>query len=438
MSTTQVLPPPYNKSAEANGGGAVNSIGDAETHVVQPKGGDDTSASAAAGARAGGHGVAQLVDGDGNGDAGAGAGAGAGSAAGGNEVLETNARTKGQWFAYVKTKQFWVALVLGQVLAICITSTNTLSQLLSFEGTSIPAFQTFFNYVLLNIVYTSYTLYKYGFKNWGRMVLKDGWRFIILSFFDVEGNYFVVLAYRYTTILSAQLINFWAIVVVVAISFFFLRVRYAWLQILGIFLCIGGMGILFGSDHLTGYNAFPASNALKGDLFALLGATLYGITNVFEEYLVSERPLYEVVGQMGFWGMLINGAQAGIFDRASFRAAVWNSKVGGYLTGYTLILFLFYSLAPVMFRLTSAAFFNISLLTGNFWGVAIGIKVFHLQIHWMYPIAFVLILLGQVIYFLRQGQLAEQVKPWLGEGQEEGVAGIGTAKRRVERPEAIV
>lgn len=87
------------------------------------------------------------------------------------------------------------------VLAICITSTNTLSQLLSLEGTSIPAFQTFFNYVLLNLIYTSYTIYKYGFKKWGKLILKDGWRYLILAFFDVEGNYFVVLAYRYVRLL---------------------------------------------------------------------------------------------------------------------------------------------------------------------------------------------------------------------------------------------
>lgn len=83
------------------------------------------------------------------------------------------------------------------VLAICITSTNTLSSLLSAEGTSIPAFQSFFNYVLLNLIYTTYTIYKYGFKKWGRLIIFDGWRFFILAFFDVEGNYFVVLAYRY-------------------------------------------------------------------------------------------------------------------------------------------------------------------------------------------------------------------------------------------------
>jgi solute carrier family 35, member F1/2 len=59
--------------------------------------------------------------------------------------------------------------------------------------------------------------------------------------------------------------------------------------------------------------------------------------------------------------------QAGIFDRGSFRTATWNSAVAGYLTGYTLILTFFYTMVPILFRLASAAFFNISLLTGNFW-----------------------------------------------------------------------
>ena len=196
--------------------------------------------------------------------------------------------------------------------------------------------------------------------------------------------------------------------------------------------------MIFGSDHITGTNNFGATDQVKGDSFALLGATFYGLSNVFEEWLVSERPLYEVVGQLAFWGMFINGTQAGIFDRAAFRSAVWNAKVGGYLTGYTLILSLFYSLAPVLFRLSSAAFFNISLLTGSFWGVAIGVKVFGLNIHWMYPIAFVLIIIGQVIYFLRQSLVGEALKPWLGKDQERGHAGVGTAKKRVVRPDAIV
>ena len=256
---------------------------------------------------------------------------------------------------------------------------------------------------------------------------------IILSFCDVQGNYFTVLAYRYTTILSAQLINFWAIVVVVTISFFFLRVRYHWAQIIGILICVAGMGILLASDHITGTNGgdISSSSQLKGDLFALVGATSYGLSNVAEEFLVSQRPLYEVIGQLGWWGMIINGAQAGIFDRAGFRTAVWNAKVGGYLTGYTLILSLFYSLVPILYRLASAAFFNIGLLTANFWGVIIGLRVFGYHVHFLYPIAFVLIMIGHFVYYLGKGVLGEAKKAWLGEHQEKGVVGIGTAKRKI-------
>lgn len=282
----------------------------------------------------------------------------------------------------------------------------------------------------------------------------------ILAFIDVEGNYFVVLAYRFTNILSAQLINFWAIVLVVIISFLFLKVRYQWTQILGILICMGGMGLLIASDHITGSNGGDAVSPVKGDLFMLLGASFYGCSNVYEEFFVSKRPLYEVVGQLGFWGMLINGTQAGIFDRSSFRTAVWDGQVGGYIAGYTLSLFIFCTppifpypnfipqtsmlthsidtLAPLLFRIASAAFFNISLLTSNFWGVVIGIKVFGYTIYYLYPIAFVMIVLGLLIYFVMNSVLGEARKPWLGENQERGVDGVGTARRAAEHPGVIV
>ncbi|EFE35132.1 uncharacterized protein ARB_06088 [Trichophyton benhamiae CBS 112371] len=342
---------------------------------------------------------------------------------------------KKSYFAYFRTRQFYIVLLLGQILALCITATNTFSGLLSSAGTSIPAFQTLFNYVLLTLVYTSFTLYRYGARKWwSQLVLRDWWKYLIFAFCDVQGNYFIVLAYRYTTILSAQLINFWAIVMVVLISFTLLRVRYHWAQYAGILVCIGGMGVLFGSDHITGANSGGPDKSrgdlIKGDLFALLGATFYGLTNVAEEYLVSKRPMYEVLGQLGMYATVIMGVQAAIFDRASFQQAVWNGAVAGYLVGYTLCLFLFYSLAPLLFRLASAAFFNISLLTSNFWGVVIGVKVFGLRIHFLYPIAFVLIIIGQFVYYLGRQVLGEAMKPWLGENQEQGVIGIGTARRR--------
>lgn len=332
------------------------------------------------------------------------------------------------WYSYLATRDFWIVITIGQTLALCITATNTFSTFLAEAGTSIPAFQSFFNYVLLFVVYTLILLIKDGPRTWARVAWKDGWKYLIMSFLDVEGNYFTVLAYRYTNLLSAQLLNFWSIVCVVIISFFILKVRYKIFQIIGILVCCGGMGILLASDHITGVNGGPGANMLKGDLFGLLGATFYGTSNVFEEWLVSKAPMYHVLAFMGLFGMIINGVQAAIFDRASFQAATWNGDVYGWLVGYTLCLFTFYTLAPIILRMGSAAFFDISLLTANFWGVIIGIHVFGFTIHFLYPIAFVLIILGLVAYFLAGSMLGDSKKPWLGANQEDGVAGFGTAK----------
>jgi hypothetical protein len=40
------------------------------------------------------------------------------SAAMGNPTLEQVAQTKGRWFQYVKTKQFWITLLLGQCMSL--------------------------------------------------------------------------------------------------------------------------------------------------------------------------------------------------------------------------------------------------------------------------------------------------------------------------------
>jgi len=107
--------------------------------------------------------------------------------------------------------------IYRQILALANISSATFTSLLAMEGTNIPAFQTFFNYALLNIVYTSVTIYKVRIKKWLRVLYTDGWRCesnlcsfaiyvsilipdfldFILAFFDVEGNY--LLSLRTTT-----------------------------------------------------------------------------------------------------------------------------------------------------------------------------------------------------------------------------------------------
>jgi len=246
----------------------------------------------------------------------------------------------------------------------------------------------------------------------------------------VEGNYFAVKAYSYTTLLSCELLDAWAVIVVVILSFTFLKVRYHWTQVLGIFVCLLGLGLLVGSDALTGKD-YQAVDKVKGDLFMILGATFYGVSNTFEEWVVSKRPLYEVLGQLGMWGSIINGVQIAIFERDSLTYATWTNAAGGYLAGYYLIMFLLYSTVPILLRMSSACFYNLSLLTSDFWGLIIGVRLFQYYVYFLYPVAFVCVILGLMIYYtVVRSVRGESKKPWLGgEEQEEGIAGIGTYKK---------
>lgn len=50
--------------------------------------------------------------------------------------------------------------------------------------------------------------------------------------------------------------------------------------------------------------------------------------NAAEESFVRKSPLYEVVGQLGMWGTLINGVQAASLEHKGMRNATWNGQIG--------------------------------------------------------------------------------------------------------------
>lgn len=55
---------------------------------------------------------------------------------------------------------------------------------------------------------------------------------------------------------------------------------------------------------------FPAgSDVLIGDVLVLLGASLYAVSNVCEEYIVKRLSRCEFLGMVGLFGTLISGVQ---------------------------------------------------------------------------------------------------------------------------------
>ena len=69
-------------------------------------------------------------------------------------------------------------------------------------GVEIPTTQSFLNYLLLGVVYTTtLACHPSDFKS---KLKERGWKYFLLALFDVEANFLVVKAYQYTNLTSIQ------------------------------------------------------------------------------------------------------------------------------------------------------------------------------------------------------------------------------------------
>jgi solute carrier family 35 protein F1/2 len=124
-----------------------------------------------------------------------------------------------------------------------------------------------------------------------------------------------------------MLLDSWAIPVCMLLSFILLKYRYRWLQYLGVALCLAGAGLLFKSDLEAGKEV-PGSDMLRGDLFCLLGATLYGVTNVLEEKLATDFEIPEVLGLLGLFGSIVSATQLVVLEREELETLAWDGAIG--------------------------------------------------------------------------------------------------------------
>ena len=103
----------------------------------------------------------------------------------------------------INFRKFLAILALGQLLSWLVCGTGVFSQLLVTNyNIEIPTSQSFLNYVLLGVVYTTALACHPGdFKS---RLKERGWKYFLLALFDVEANFLVLKAYQYTNLTSIQ------------------------------------------------------------------------------------------------------------------------------------------------------------------------------------------------------------------------------------------
>lgn len=294
------------------------------------------------------------------------------------------------------TKNTLIGLALGQFLSLLITATGFASSDLAKKGINAPTSQSFLNYVFLMIIYGTILLYR-------RKPLKAKWYYyILLGLVDVEANFLVVKAYQYTSLTSVMLPDCWSIPCVMLLTWIFLKTKYRFKKITGVIVCIAGLVLVVFSDVHAGDRA-GGSNPRLGDVLVIAGATLYAFSNVSEEFLVKNADREELMAMLGLFGGIISAIQIAILERNELKSIHWSAGAAFPFFGFSVAMFLFYSLVPVLLKLNGSTMLNLSLLTSDMWSVLIRIFAYHEKVDWMYYLAFGAVVIGIVIYSIGFG-----------------------------------
>uniref|UniRef100_A0A667XUB3 Solute carrier family 35 member F2 n=1 Tax=Myripristis murdjan TaxID=586833 RepID=A0A667XUB3_9TELE len=201
-------------------------------------------------------------------------------------------------------------VAMGQGLAGLICGTAITSQYLAADfHVNTPMLQSFLNYALLCVTYTSMLLCRTGDANIFQILRSRGWKYLLLGLVDVEANYAVVKAYQYTTLTSIQLLDCFVIPVLMILSWCVLKTRYRPVHYVAVCICLLGVGAMVGADLLAGRDQGSTSNILLGDGLVLVSATLYAVSNVCQEYTVKNLSRVEFLGMVGLFGTIISTIQ---------------------------------------------------------------------------------------------------------------------------------
>ncbi|NXX77651.1 S35F2 protein, partial [Urocolius indicus] len=299
-------------------------------------------------------------------------------------------------------------IILGQMLSLFICGTAVTSQYLTEQyQVNTPMFQSFINYCLLLLVYTTMLAFRTGIDSLWQILKRRGWKYIFLGLADVEANYMIVKAYQYTTLTSVQLLDCFGIPVLMALSWFVLRARYRLIHFLSVAICLLGVGTMVGADVLAGRQDSEGSDVVIGDVLVLLGASLYAISNVSEEYIVKNLSRLEFLGMVGLFGTIISGLQLAIVEHKEITRIQWNWKIALLFTVFALCMFALYSFMPVVIKVTSATSVNLGILTADLYSLFFGLFLFLYKFSGLYILSFIIIMVGFTLYCSTPTRTAE-------------------------------
>lgn len=344
-----------------------------------------------------------------------------------------------------RLRKNWKVIVLGQCLSFLLASGGAAQATLHLScGLSSPTFTMALVYFGLSVLHLPILLWKKRQPRVERLPTRDAdsndteeqrnatddtaigdsnsglfwpirWYFI-LAFFDVQANAITMLAFRYTTLTSITLFDALAIPSSMIISrcvVFRSSRRYFPLHYVGVILCMVGVVLNVFQDYESDTNAqdnveeeeYP--HKLWGDVCAIVGGILYGLNDVLTELTVSKAgATTEYLGMLGSCGFVIAFSQSLLLERQDIMGFFSDdegaecSRESGFflLFAFVGVTVCSYVGASYFLILSEAAFFNLSLLTGDLWSVLFSVVAERIVPKPLFFAALAAVLSGVVVY----------------------------------------
>lgn len=282
------------------------------------------------------------------------------------------------------------AILLSQILSVLIAITSTCATILSSSSVYCPALLSCCTYLLLCLVYRVFCAREESSYQW--------WKYALLALMDVEANYLVVMAFQKTSMTSVALLDQFSIPVVVVLTKILGLATYKMGHGIGVSLCIGGLSLLIISD--SSGDAASHEHSLFGDCLVLVGASLYGAANVMQESFLRDIGWRTLLGNLGLWGSLISGIQFFVLELKVAITADWNAILVGYVMGFAVAMFVFYSTIPFVLEQGGSTLLNIGLLSSDLYVLLIRILLFEVSVAEVviFTVSFGFVCSGIVLY----------------------------------------
>lgn len=268
------------------------------------------------------------------------------------------------------------------------------------------------------------------------------WSYAIFAFVSVEASYLTFLAYRYTTLPSAALLDNTNILAAMIGSRIILKRRYSPMHILGALICCIGIFANIASDFKKSgedaneiddfagqLEAVEYPKRMLGDILAILGGVFVGLSDVLIEMFVKDFvSVHEYLGCVGLFGTAIATVQAIVLERKQIaKIFAVGSGEDDHLTtkeiyekyaddpfnaprscpqetaialvfGYALSTYIFNYCMSKFLSVSESALLTLSLLTADLYSVIFTVFAQRIPPSGLFYIAFLMVIVGVVVY----------------------------------------